>query len=230
VCPATGYNSGRWKATGLVDYYSRRAPEYERTYLAPERQPDLRALEALVLNDLAGHDVLEIACGTGWWTERIAKVARSIVATDASEEVLAIARIQASAAGTGPLEIADAFDPGSVAGSFSAAFAGFWWSHVPRERIAPGSDACTADRRRRARRPGRQPLRRREQHAGGARRRRGQQLPAPPAGRRHGARGHQEFPAADELRAAVAGIAADIQITELTYYWRMSYRVAGSER
>src|SRR6185503_8315199 len=76
-----------------------------------------------------------------WWTERIAKIARSIVATDASEEVLAIARSKPLPPGLVRFEIADAFDPGSVAGSFSAAFAGFWWSHIPRDRIGAWLDA-----------------------------------------------------------------------------------------
>src|SRR4029079_13820719 len=80
------YNFVPMEDNGLVDYYSRRAPEYERIYARPERQPDLRALEARVLGDLEGHAVLEIACGTGWCTDRIATVARSMVATDASEK------------------------------------------------------------------------------------------------------------------------------------------------
>src|SRR6185369_2752294 len=133
--PGPGATMPEMEGPELVDYYSRRAPEYERIYHKPERQADLRALEALVLGDVAGHDVLEIACGTGWWTERIARVARSVLATDASEEVLEIAKSKPAPAGRVRFAIADAFAPRTIAGEFTAAFAGFWWSHVPREGL-----------------------------------------------------------------------------------------------
>ena len=36
----------------------------------------------------------------------------------------------------------------------------------------------------------------------------------------------KNFPTAEELRASVAGIATSVEVTELTYYWCLSYRVA----
>ena len=79
----------------LADYYVRRAPEYERIYQKPERQAELRVVREMVANTFAGRSVLEVACGTGWWTEVLADIARSVVATDVNEEVLAIARTKA---------------------------------------------------------------------------------------------------------------------------------------
>ena len=73
--------------TRLIEYYTQRAPEYERIYHRPERQPDLRKLEQLVTQAFGGLDVLEIACGTGYWTQHIAKRARSILATDYSGQL-----------------------------------------------------------------------------------------------------------------------------------------------
>src|SRR6185369_14959447 len=70
------------------------------------------------------------------WTERIARVARGVLATDASAEVLAIARAKSLPEDRVRFEIADAFAPHAIEGSFSAAFAGFFWSHVARERVA----------------------------------------------------------------------------------------------
>jgi hypothetical protein len=35
----------------------------------------------------------------------------------------------------------------------------------------------------------------------------------------------KNFPDADELEASVAGIADDVAVTELPYYWALSYRV-----
>ena len=68
----------------LIQYYARRVREYDRVYAKPERQEELSKLRALLRRLLAGHDVLELACGTGCWTEVISTVVRSVVATDAS--------------------------------------------------------------------------------------------------------------------------------------------------
>ena len=79
-------------ANNLAEYYARRAAEYEKIFAKPERQPDLACLRALLPGLFAGRDVLEVACGTGYWTQIISGSARSILATDINEEVLEIAR------------------------------------------------------------------------------------------------------------------------------------------
>ena len=76
----------------LAEYYAKRANEYERVYAKPERQRDLAALKERVRRMLAGRRVLELACGTGYWTEVFAPVAKEVTALDVNEEVLAIAR------------------------------------------------------------------------------------------------------------------------------------------
>ena len=80
--------------SGVVEYYSRRAREYESIYDKPERQADLSTLRALIPSLLAGRDILEVACGTGYWTQVIAPVARSVLATDLSPAVLEIAALK----------------------------------------------------------------------------------------------------------------------------------------
>src|SRR5687767_9901285 len=76
----------------LIKYYSDRAKEYEKIYSRPERQHDLPRASDMLKQIFAGKQVLEIACGTGYWTERIAKTAKSILATDINESVIEIAR------------------------------------------------------------------------------------------------------------------------------------------
>lgn len=118
----------------LKDYYARRAGEYERIYAKPERQRDLRALEAKVSELLAGRNVLEIACGTGYWTQFAAQSARAITATDINPEVLEIARSKSYRI-VPRFVIADAWGMDEIEGEFDALLAAFWWSHVPRERL-----------------------------------------------------------------------------------------------
>jgi len=119
----------------LVEYYRRRAGEYEAIYARPERQADLARLRQIVPDRLRARRVLEIACGTGYWTEIMARTAASIVATDVAEEPLRLAREKSFPQGRVQCRIADAYALQSGLGTFNAAFAGFWWSHVARARI-----------------------------------------------------------------------------------------------
>src|SRR5580700_10478931 len=75
----------------LMAYYAARAAEYNDVYRKPERQDDIRSLRTLLRELLSGHSVLEVACGTGFWTEEIAVTASRILATDVNESVLEIA-------------------------------------------------------------------------------------------------------------------------------------------
>ena len=120
----------------LVDYYRRRAKEYEAIYARPERQADLAKLRSMIGGRFEGERVLEIACGTGYWTGIIAAAAKEVLATDAAEEPMAIARTKTYRRANVRFESADAYALDARLGRHGAAFAGFWWSHVPRERIA----------------------------------------------------------------------------------------------
>ncbi len=121
----------------MAAYYVQRAAYYERVYFKPERQTDLRALETALPPMFAGRHVLEIACGTGWWTPHGARDAARWLATDLNPETMAVARTKALPASV-RFATADAYalDAPEVAGPFTAAFAGCWWSHVPLQRLA----------------------------------------------------------------------------------------------
>jgi SAM-dependent methyltransferase len=120
----------------LVDYYRRRAGEYEAIYAKPERQADLAILRKRIPERLGAGRILEVACGTGYWTGVIARNAASVTATDLAEEPMQIARSKVYERGNVVFRAADAYALPKALGHFDAAFAGFWWSHVPRERIA----------------------------------------------------------------------------------------------
>jgi demethylmenaquinone methyltransferase/2-methoxy-6-polyprenyl-1,4-benzoquinol methylase len=118
----------------LVDYYRRRAAEYEAIYAKPERQTDLAILRQAIPAKLRGARVLEIACGTGYWTQLAAEVAAEVVATDLAEEPMQIA--QSKPYRLRPkFEFCDAYALPETLGRFDAALAVFWWSHIPRQRI-----------------------------------------------------------------------------------------------
>ena len=121
--------------TDLLEYYARRATEYEAIYAKPERQADLDRVRRWLHEELGGCRLLEIACGTGYWTAWLAPAVEGILATDANEEVLDVARRKSYPPGQASFAVADAYELGTVAGEFNAAFAGFFWSHVPRQRI-----------------------------------------------------------------------------------------------
>ncbi len=121
----------------MRSYYAQRAAYYERVYFKPERQPNLRAMEAWLPQQFAGRRVLEIAAGTGWWTPHGARDALSWLATDLNPETMAVARSKALPACVQFAEV-DAYSFEQVQGqTFTGAFAGCWWSHVPLARL-PG--------------------------------------------------------------------------------------------
>jgi SAM-dependent methyltransferase len=117
----------------MQSYYASRAVEYDRIYEKPERQADLRAIEQWLPSVMRGESVLEVACGTGYWTQFIAPIASSILAIDSAPETLSIARSRVKCS-TVRFEVGDAYSLPSRSPRFTAAFAGFWFSHVPLER------------------------------------------------------------------------------------------------
>jgi demethylmenaquinone methyltransferase/2-methoxy-6-polyprenyl-1,4-benzoquinol methylase len=117
----------------MREYYAARAPIYDEVYLRPERQADLDQLRRRIPQWFAGRSVLEVACGTGYWTQFIAPVAARMTATDAVAEPLAFARLRPGA-GQASFVQADAYALPESLGVFDAAFAGLWISHVPVER------------------------------------------------------------------------------------------------
>jgi demethylmenaquinone methyltransferase/2-methoxy-6-polyprenyl-1,4-benzoquinol methylase len=135
-----------------ISYYRARAPEYETGALAGPGGAELDA--ALDAFRPTGR-VLEFACGTGRWTERLLRHAESVTAIDASPEMLAIASSRIGGDQRVRLVQADLFlwRPDQL---YDVVFFGFWLSHVPLERfgsfwslaaecLAPGGRVFFAD-------------------------------------------------------------------------------------
>jgi ubiquinone/menaquinone biosynthesis C-methylase UbiE len=119
----------------LEKYYARRAAEYEKIFAKPERQADLARMRVDIPGLFVNQTVLEIACGTGYWTPLIAERAESVLATDYNEEPLAIAKSKTYRRANVSFARADAYALPDWKDRFSACYAGFWWSHIPLGRI-----------------------------------------------------------------------------------------------
>ncbi|GAI72093.1 unnamed protein product [marine sediment metagenome] len=114
----------------IQQYYADRANEYDLTYQRPERQDDLKTICILLKNLLDGHHVLEVACGTGYWTKIIASVAKSITGTDINNEVLQIAKNKLINSKKVTFIQDDSYSLKKIQGNFTAGFAFSWWSHI----------------------------------------------------------------------------------------------------
>jgi len=119
----------------MVDYYSQRAGEYERIYQKPERQEELSKLKDYLRAALCNRHAIEVACGTGYWTEVAASAAESIAAFDINESTLEIARSKRLARENVTFAVGDAYRISTSVRKFDAAFAMFWWSHIPKSAL-----------------------------------------------------------------------------------------------
>ncbi len=113
-------------------YYRRRAAEYDLTAYG-DLEVARRRVERLISQMHPEGDVLEIACGTGMWTEALARTARNVTASDAAPEALQLARDRVTRTNV-VFDVADIFcwEPGR---RFDTIFFSAWLSHVPAARF-----------------------------------------------------------------------------------------------
>ena len=115
-----------------IAYYRARATEYDEWFVRQgryDRGPEHReawlgevaVVEAALEQALpSGGVVLELACGTGWWTSRLAARHQRVMAVDASPEVIAINRDRVKSDHVDYV-VADLFEWVPPAGAFDAA-------------------------------------------------------------------------------------------------------------
>jgi SAM-dependent methyltransferase len=204
----------------LGEYYAARAAEYDAVYRKPERQDDLARLRELLPPLVAGKRVLEVAAGTGYWTQVLATTAAEITATDLNAETIAIAAQRSYGPARVIMQTADAYRLDTVPGDFDLVFCGFWWSHIlradiprflagVRERTRPGTGLLLLDNRYVP----------------------GSSIPVTRTGpdgdtyqQRELADGRsyevlKNFPDRPQVEADLAGVAVSLTWTELEYYW-----------
>ena len=125
-------------------FYRARAPDYDEWWQgrgryvrgelgAEEWHHQVATVEAALASfDPTGH-VLELAGGTGWWTQRLAGRADHLTVVDASPEALALNRERVGRSEVDYV-VADVF-AWRPDRTFDVVFFSFWLSHVPRPRF-----------------------------------------------------------------------------------------------
>jgi len=108
-------------------YYNYRSYDWEqwvKNYMLPVQDE----IDSLMTRSALGCDVLEMACGTGFWTERLAARANSVTALDGSAEMLV--RVRARALVNVHTIQADLFSWHPPT-QWDAIFFAHWLAHVP---------------------------------------------------------------------------------------------------
>lgn len=120
----------------IVKYYRDRAKEYEQVYewRDPQRQEEQDRMGEEMREAFEGRYVLDIGCGTGYWTQRISVTADKITGIDVNEAVLEIARSKTYGCPT-EFKVMDAHSMEFPPDTFTGALASFWLSHVRMENL-----------------------------------------------------------------------------------------------
>ena len=118
-------------------YYGQRASVYDSS-MGYDDEAKVRVLLPIierVRSAMRGRQVLEIACGPGFWTQFAAETAVSVTATDYNSSTLDEARKKGLPFERVSLLQADAYRLDLIPGVFDAILAVDWLAHVPLSRM-----------------------------------------------------------------------------------------------
>jgi len=129
-----------------IEYYRARATEYDEWFLREGRYfrgedhrrkwlAEVDALRRSLVECGPRGRILEIACGTGLWTQYLVEHADSLLAIDSSSEAIQICRDRVGEE-KAAFEVVDIFN-WNTGEKFDFIFFGFWLSHVPAQRFEP---------------------------------------------------------------------------------------------
>lgn len=128
-----------------VAYYQARAGEYDEWWFRRGRYALPPDLERRWFEDVAEAEgalrefaptgrVLELACGTGLWTQHLVGYADHVTAVDASPEVIELNRARLAGASV-EYVVADLFEWQPPVASYDVVVFTYWLSHVPDDRL-----------------------------------------------------------------------------------------------
>ncbi|MBR8839810.1 MAG: class I SAM-dependent methyltransferase [Stigonema ocellatum SAG 48.90 = DSM 106950] len=123
-----------------ITYYEARSSEYDEWFYRVGRYDRGKEINGRWFNEVAVvkralyqigsvENILELACGTGIWTQELLKIGNKITALDASQEMIEINHAKVSAANVDYRQV-DLFlwEPDA---EYDLVFFSFWLSHVP---------------------------------------------------------------------------------------------------
>ncbi|MBL8026500.1 MAG: class I SAM-dependent methyltransferase [Fibrobacteres bacterium] len=210
----------------MTEYYAKRASEYELVYEKPERQKDISILKKELSAEFNGLNVLDVACGTGYWTQFIAKSAKSITATDYNQEVIDIAKQKDYGSCHIDFKISDAYALTNIENNFDGSFLGFWWSHIPIQLHKEFLDVFHSHLRQGCKviildniyvENSNIPISRRDEFNNSYQSRKLKD------GSSHEVL--KNFPTDEEIKIALASYSDDLRIDRLQYFWKAEYKV-----
>jgi demethylmenaquinone methyltransferase/2-methoxy-6-polyprenyl-1,4-benzoquinol methylase len=141
-----------------IEYYQARSLEYDEWFFRTGRYyrgednkrqwfAELELIRGKLEASKPSGKILEMACGTGLWTQHLARRASELVAVDASPTALELNRKRVAGDRVRYVE-ADLFS-WRPAERFDYVFFGFWHSHIPLSRLEAFwgmvSDALTSE-------------------------------------------------------------------------------------
>ena len=126
-------------------YYRARAPEYDEWWQRRGRydrggeqllewQRQVAIVDDALTSFGAEGSVLELAGGTGWWTERLARTADRLTVVDSSPEVLALNQERVGRSDVN--YVAEDLFVWQADSKYDVVFFSFWLSHIPRARFS----------------------------------------------------------------------------------------------
>jgi 2-polyprenyl-3-methyl-5-hydroxy-6-metoxy-1,4-benzoquinol methylase len=128
-----------------INYYRDRASEYDEWFFRQGRYDrgevhrqqwfaEIAEVEAALFATKPAGNILELACGTGLWTQHLAPLATHLTAVDAAPEVIALNQNRVNSESVEYI-VADLFN-WTPTQEFDMVFFGFWLSHVPMAQFA----------------------------------------------------------------------------------------------
>lgn len=129
-----------------IEYYRARAGEYDEWFLRKGRYDqgeefngqwfeEVRVLAQTLERFNPRGDVLELASGTGWWTEQLAQYADGVTCVDASPEVIAVNQERTAKYQTKIRYMQTDLFSWKPDKQYDVVFFSFWLSHVPPDKF-----------------------------------------------------------------------------------------------
>lgn len=139
-------------------YFARPSTGSDSLLQNPNAQSDIQSIRSCIRDHLTWKRILEVGCGTGYWSSVLGNIARFTTSTDPSEQIIQKARTANRHVGRVFFLTIDPFSISHVLGEYDAGFSACWYSTLPRQEtgrfmeefsqaLPPGSPIILIDER-----------------------------------------------------------------------------------